>query len=128
MRNLGPLQESAFSLLSQSGNRIEKPCFYQELPLINIEFYIDSKIFIDLQFSHKKCKRQQNYKNLETNRYIFSKVLMVLYHCAKFPISNMSLSRGIACGQTLIARPRVKVGVSPFKANCFICFNESSLE
>ena len=43
-------------------------------------------------FLHQKYRCQQNCRNLGTNWNIFSKALMMHYHCTKFHVFSISLS------------------------------------
>ena len=54
--------------------------------------------YADFWFLYKKCWRQQKHANLETSWYNFLKALMVHYHCTKFQVSSISLSRDIVRG------------------------------
>ena len=68
----GKPRKIPFFIISESENRTEKSCFHQELWL----FENGLKTFYEsFECLHKKCRRQQNYGNLRTNRYIFSKPL-----------------------------------------------------
>ena len=56
----------------------------------------------DFQFIRKKWKfiqNQQNHKNLGTNWCIFWNVFMMHYHCIKFLVSSISLSRDMGHGE-----------------------------
>ena len=57
------------------------------------------KQYTHFQFCHKKYWRQQNFRNLATIWYIFSKALMVHYHCTKFTVCSISLCRYMDHGQ-----------------------------
>ena len=87
----GQPRESPFFLLLESENKVEKSCFYQELWSL--------KIVHRFSIFKQKCWRQQNYGNLGVNWYVFSKALMVHYHCTKFLVSSISLSRVMGHGQ-----------------------------
>ena len=88
------------------------------------------KWYADFRFLHKKCWRQQNYANLET----FSKALMVHYHCTKFKVSSISLSRDIdrshswSLGLTLTLKSPGLIGVnSRLSAMQCLQLNQSSV-
>ena len=105
----GKPREIPFFIISESENRAEKSCSYQELWLFEKGLETFSESFECL---HKKCRRQQNYGNLGTNWYIFSRALMVHCHCLnKFHVCSISLH--INCHQTYIdpkkPRPNTKV-------------------
>ena len=79
-------------------SHIKDLCFYFEKLKTELKDLVSIKScgslnVVDFKFWLKKCGLQQNYGNLATNWYIFSKVLMVPYHCSKFHVSCRSLFR-----------------------------------
>ena len=86
MQNVSQSYGSLFFLLYRTGNRIEKCCFFQEFWLFENSIQVFN--FCTKILTSAKLWRTGNFQ-----AYFFSKALMVHYHCTRFAVSRISLSR-----------------------------------